>query len=261
MAELSLDPAIRLWVILPIVLMTFLVGIIRHYVSLLLQSDSNADIDKVQFSQAMMRSAMLRENGRFIPRKSFEMRRHFFNNPEDGYLKEKQESAPAPNMADPTMMTEMMKGNFVNVLPMLVIGGWINWTFSGFVTTKIPFPLTYRFKAMLQRGVELTSLDASWVSSASWYFLNVFGLRSVYTLILGQDNAADQTRAIAEQMAAPTAAASAGGMPPDQKKAFKAEWEALEIVNHKWSLQDVEESLLANSTVSSSKKERKDKDE
>ena len=33
--------------------------------------------------------------------------------------------------------------------------------------------------------------------------------------------AADQTRAIAEQMSAPTAAASAGGMPPDQKKAFK----------------------------------------
>ena len=36
--ELQLDPAIRIWVFLPIVLITFLIGVLRHYVSVLLSS-------------------------------------------------------------------------------------------------------------------------------------------------------------------------------------------------------------------------------
>lgn len=54
------------------------------------------------------------------------------------------------------------------------------------------------------------------VSSASWYFLNVFGLRSMYSLILGEDNAADQTRIMQEQMSG-----AAVAMQQDPQKAFK----------------------------------------
>ncbi|KAF4532987.1 hypothetical protein B566_EDAN000676 [Ephemera danica] len=263
MTELLLDSQIRVWVFLPIVVITFLVGVVRHYVSILLASQKKVELQQLQDSQVMIRSRLLRENGKYIPKHSFLMRRHFFNNEETGRIAKvqlakdttrifsppsnthsvphTQKRAAAANnpMTDPSMMTEMLKGNVTNVLPMIMIGGWINWMFSGFVTTKVPFPLTLRFKPMLQRGIELLSLDASWVSSASWYFLNVFGLRSIYTLVLGENNSADQARHIQDQMSG-----AAMAMPPDPKAAFKAEWEALEICEHSWALNNVESEML-----------------
>ncbi|XP_018047563.1 PREDICTED: ER membrane protein complex subunit 3 isoform X2 [Atta colombica] len=191
-------------------------------------------------SQVMIRSRLLRENGQYIPKVGFMTRRHFFNNEETGYFKTQKRPPVSQNpMTDPNMMTEMLKGNVTNVLPMVLIGGWINWMFSGFVTTKVPFPLTLRFKPMLQRGIELVTLDAAWVSSASWYFLNVFGLRSIYTLVLGENNAADTTRVVQDQVSG-----AAMSMPPDPKAAFKSEWEALEICEHNWTLQGVDIELM-----------------
>ena len=197
----------------------------------------------------MIRARLLRENGKYLTYSSFAMRKQFFNNENTGYFKTQERQPQSPNST--AMLSDMVKGNFINVLPMIVIGGWINWMFSGFVTTKVPFPLTLRFKPMLQRGVELASLDAAWVSSASWYFLNVFGLRSIYALVLGENNAADQTQSMQDQMSG-----AAVAMPQDPKAAFKAEWEALEITAHQNALENVEKDILAigsqNSAISNS---------
>ncbi|KAG7219288.1 hypothetical protein INR49_019184 [Caranx melampygus] len=261
--ELLLDSNIRLWVVLPIVFITFLVGVIRHYVSILLQSDKKLTLEQVSDSQVLIRSRILRENGNtFLNRdmyrvtmflqstallstvscslhnmhnvkalhllklndsffQSFLMRKFYFNNQEDGFFKKtKRKVVPPSPMTDPSMLTDMMKGNVTNVLPMILIGGWINWTFSGFVrcesrvnptscflcpTAKVPFPLTLRFKPMLQQGIELLSLDASCFDSA------------------------DQSRIMQEQMSG-----AAMAMPADTNKAFKAEWEALELTDHQW---------------------------
>lgn len=116
---------------------------------------------------------------------------------------------------------------------------WLICKIFCYFTAKVPFPLTLRFKPMLQRGIELVTLDAAWVSSASWYFLNFFGLRAIYTLVLGENNAADTSRMLHDQVSG-----AAMSMPPDPKAAFKAEWEALEICEHDWALSNVEAELL-----------------
>jgi hypothetical protein len=55
-------------------------------------------------------------------------------------------------------------------------------------TVKLPFPLTIKFKSMLQAGVATRDMDPRWMSSISWYFLCIFGLQSVFNFLLGSEN-------------------------------------------------------------------------
>lgn len=115
---------------------------------------------------------------------------------------------------------------------------------------------------MLQSGVATRDLDVRWVSSLSWYFLNLFGLQSIFIFILGNDNgkfpptstepselkgdtAANQ---MAQQMAQMNPGAAAGslfqpGQDPD--KTFRNEAENLEVVEHEYILKGVEDRLLS----------------
>ncbi|XP_046605101.1 ER membrane protein complex subunit 3-like [Neodiprion virginianus] len=230
MTELLLDPSIRSWVFLPLVVITLLVGVFRHYASLCLSTGREVKFIEVESGEVLRRIQLLRRNGDLLPRVSFIARKLYLSDVVESFLraekrKSLQREANAPRMIDPAVFSEMIKCNLTNVLPMVLVGGWINWTFSGFVTTKVPFPLTLGFKTMLQRGVELHSLDASWVSSASWYFLNVVGLKSVYYLMLGEDNLADGLSLTQEQTSATSSPFVA---------AYKGERRALFLLNHNW---------------------------
>jgi len=134
----------------------------------------------------------------------------------------------------------------VMMVPQMVIMGWINFFFQGFVAIKLPFPLTLGFKSMLQRGVETQDMDVRWVSSLSWYFLNFFGLNGVYRLILGNDNAADSSKDVANS--SPFAATGQQGVmqAQDYNKLYKAEKDNLELSEglYTWAAQDVELRVL-----------------
>jgi hypothetical protein len=104
---------------------------------------------------------------------------------------------------------------------------FISSFFSGFVCLKVPFPLPSNgFKVMLQRGVDLSSLDISYVSSVSWYFLITFGMQGAYQLIMGAQDVPDPRMAMQMGMGAPQ-------MGFDAKAAYAGELAALMVSRHK----------------------------
>jgi len=137
----------------------------------------------------------------------------------------KKANPQAQMLSDPTMMTSMLTKNLNFIVPNMLTAGWVNFFFTGFVVGKVPFPLTQRFRGMLQRGIELQSLDVTYVSSLSWYFLNFFGLRGVFALTLGK-NELDDAQAMQQQMA----------MGMDTTKAFAAVKEGIDMLQHEFML-------------------------
>ncbi|KAG0216518.1 ER membrane complex subunit 3 [Mortierella sp. GBA30] len=252
-----LDPAIRDWVLIPIMIVMVLVGVVRHQVTVLLNgTPKKADLKSARETKALQRGAILRAHGAHLPEHAFHARKVYLSEAfEKGtYLKDPDASKkPKQNvMQDPAYVENMMDGmkkNMMNIIPQTVIMGWINFFFSGFVLIKLPFPLTIRFKSMLQRGIETQDMDVTWVSSLSWYFLNLFGLQSVFTLILGSGHAADAMRDM-QAMSTMGMGAAAGpqmsptGQPQDMQKVFLGEKENLELTEHEWGLDNVETRLL-----------------
>jgi len=107
----------------------------------------------------------------------------------------------------------------------------------------VPFSLTERFRPLLQRGIELSNLDVTYVTSLSWYFLVMFGLSGAISLVLGEGHAADDTKMMLEGGIG-MAGMGQPGQQPDMIKVYTNERENIELVNHDWAIQGAEERLL-----------------
>ncbi len=173
-----------------------LTGVLRHYATVLLASTpKKLELPAIREQRSLLRGINLRNNAHCISPSAFAARKNYMISAykEGAFLKDPDNrgKAAANPMTDPAAMEGMMgmmKGNMAMMVPQTLIMGWINAFFAGYVIMKLPFPLTLRFKSMLQSGVATRDLDVRWVSSLSWYFLNLFGLQSVFIFILGNDN-------------------------------------------------------------------------
>ncbi|KAK3655709.1 hypothetical protein LTR56_003358 [Elasticomyces elasticus] len=242
--QIHRDPALFYWILLPITVVMILTGILRHYLSTLLQTTPKKQaLLKMREQRHLMRARNMIINHAQISKAAFNKRKEWFaDKVKEGTLLEsgpdgKAKGKPNP-LSDPAMMDGMMgmmKGQMVMMVPQSLIMGWINAFFSGYVISE------YMFKQMLQAGVGTRDLDVRWVSSLSWYFLTLFGLQPVYNFILGSNNAASQ---VAQQMQMQQQGNPMAGA-EDMEKIFAAEVENLEVVEHWYVLDGVEDRLLA----------------
>jgi len=240
--DLYLDPSIKYWVLFPIMIVMFLVGILRHNITTLLSESQGVTLLDIKETLAAKYGRMFIINRNYIPEHTFKMRKNFWIDSYSSgkYLKDPN-ATPNGDMLDPANMESTMSGmkkGFANMLPQYVLMSWVSFFFAGFVIIKLPFYLPLGFKDMLQRGIDTPNLDITWVSSLSWYFLNFFGLGGIFSLILGKNNSAGSARDIAPQIQ----------LAPNQKDRFnkihKSLAEEVKIAEHSWALDDIEDKIL-----------------
>lgn len=173
-----------------------LTGVLRHYASVLLATvPKKIHAPTMREQRSLQKGVALRSNHHVLSTSSFNARREYVTSGYEtgAFLKDPDAKGkpPANPMTDPGAMDGMMgmmKNNMAMIIPNTLIMSWINAFFSGYVIMKLPFPLTIKFKSMLQAGVQTKDMDPRWMSSISWYFLCIFGLQFVYVFLLGSDN-------------------------------------------------------------------------
>ena len=142
-----------------------------------------------------------------------------------------------------------MKGNMAAMVQNMVMMQGISHFFRGFVLVRVPFPLTRGFKQMFQRGLfDFTTLDTSYVSSVSWYFLVMFGLRAFFRLAMGDPL---QEEMEGNEIQKELGRDYGGGGPPgaqfDAPKMLTTEADNLELLNvrsRRFKIDEAEKNLL-----------------
>jgi len=217
------------------------------------KSDTKVDMKEAKNNNMLSRCRKLRDHANYLSEKAFKARKAYFIKKDVGVLmappKQKDPMAQLANGPDPMMAMGMLKNQMVFVVLQGALAYWVSHLFSGFLVAKTPFPLTFQFKSMLQRGVEVSSLEPGYVSSLCWY---IFVMMSSSGLLGLLQSFRDASKAAPEDdpMSVMMGPMSGMGGPspmgmggPDMSKIYKQEQESLEILQHEFVLETVETEL------------------
>lgn len=258
---LLLDPDIRDWVVLPLFVIMVAAGLLRQSVGQLLQSPKQKTPAVAQRAQNTLQQAMRIRSGaaHYMTTWKWHIRKQHAAAilQEEAEWCEAQAEQEAQDESDDPMAAmmnnplSMMKGNMAFMVQNMVMMQGIQHFFSGFILLKVPFTLTVGFKNMFQRGLaeQMPDLESSYVSSVSWYFLVMYGLRSFFKIVIGEPTLEFRE----QEMSAKQRYGMQNQMPPGKNqdgeamaKMLRQEAENLELIlqQHKSDFDNVEKRLL-----------------
>lgn len=183
-ATLLLDPDIRNWVLFPIFVIVLLVGVLRHYVTILMHSPKTEELtERSNGNITAYANQILNEKGT-LDTQPFLIRA---NRMIDKTLKKEFIKPDPSDVLNTSVTMGMMKSQMMmmanNIGLMILIGSF----FSGFVVAQLPFSVPLRLREMMQRGISIDDLECSYVTSLSFYFLVLSGVSGLLQLLVGED--------------------------------------------------------------------------
>ncbi len=254
--EILIDSEIRNWVFIPIIIVLILFSIIRMNIQRIMGGSSlatnvkkndssyNSHLESIKLAKAKK----FYSNCSVLPPSSFNNRKTLFCQ-EKGFLhmESKQEnqdmaSMMAQNpMTNPDMMSKMMGSNMMMMVmfPLQMFG--INYFFSGMIVGKVAFPLTQKFRELLQRGISIDNIDVKYISSLSLYFLVFMGIDKIFKIFLREDRKVNLQSM--PMTATPPPNPLAGGS-QGIKKHYDSERDNIKMMEYKFAFAEIESDFI-----------------
>lgn len=235
--DIHLDRSLQLWVLVPITIVTILMNLLRRNLLKLIVREPPTTLQKTRDANLINRAQAFRKNSFAVSRAQFEARRQYFAHGQGPLFKPPVRASAMSPLMNPDSLANQVLSVGINILPHMLLGVWARYTFAGVIVCRLPFTLTPRFRPMLQSGLDIASqsLDLRYVSSLSWYVLNLFGNVGLLSLMsTGSDHEDILVPNVLSQISMNVAI----------DKVFAQERAAVQKSTHSCRLGDFEEQVL-----------------